>query len=283
MVCVRSLAIVVGCERGQMYPLPTSTSNIKWNVYSRFVLIDTNDHTYTRVIDLNILDERLAAARMFRNSFQQGFLSIFNIVGSNPLAIWQTCVCDNGICRRLTDEDINSSALELTSPNVTTTFITAPAKPHESLAIKLPFFIISLKNLNRYFSFEIQVLDDTNCLRRFRLSNFQSKTRVNCFGAQMPLALQPGWNIVQINLADFTRRAYGTNFIETTRVQVNANVRIRRIYFADRLWDEGDKPEDYQLPIPAVRECRVHDSRKVEQLKQPAPPPSPSHTQTSAV
>jgi hypothetical protein len=41
-----------------------------------------------------------------------------------------------------------------------------------------------------------------------------------------------GWNQIQFNLSDFTRRAYGTNYIETLRVQIHANCRIRRYPFA---------------------------------------------------
>lgn len=194
---------------------------------------------------------------MFRNTYQQGFVSLFNIVGSNPLAIWHTTTAQDGTCRRLTDEDINSMSLDLCSTNSATTYISTPSHSKDSLAIKLPFFIVLLKNMNKYFSFEIQVLDDNNCMRRLRFANFQSKTRVNNFGAQMPLALQPGWNVVQINLADFTRRAYGTNYIETMRVQVNANVRLRRIYFMDRLYEEWDKPDEYQLPVSHLRNGRM--------------------------
>lgn len=34
----------------------------------------------------------------------------------------------------------------------------------------------------------------------------------------------------------------GTNYIETLRVQVHANCRIRRIYFSDRLYSEEELP-----------------------------------------
>jgi len=37
----------------------------------------------------------------------------------------------------------------------------------------------------------------------------------------MPMRLDDGWNQIQFNLSDFTRRAYGTNYIETLRVQVS--------------------------------------------------------------
>lgn len=77
-----------------------------------------------------------------------------------------------------------------------------------------------IKNLKKYFTFEVQVLDDKNVRRRFRASNYQSTTRVKPFICTMPMRLDDGWNQIQFNLSDFTRRAYGTNYIETLRVQV---------------------------------------------------------------
>merc|ERR1711964_298523 len=77
----------------------------------------------------------------------------------------------------------------------------------------------------------VKVLDDKNIRRRFRASNFQSTTRVKPFICTMPMRLDEGWNQIQFNLSDFTRRAYGTNYIETLQIQLHANCRIRRIYF----------------------------------------------------
>jgi len=97
----------------------------------------------------------------------------------------------------------------------------------------------SMKNqLKKYFTFEVQVLDDKNVRRRFRASNYQSTTRVKPFICTMPMRLDEGWNQIQFNLSDFTRRAYGSNYIETLRVTIHANCRIRRIYFSDRLYSE---------------------------------------------
>ena len=56
-----------------------------------------------------------------------------------------------------------------------------------------------------------------NVRRRFRASNYQSTTRVKPFICTMPMRLDEGWNQIQFNLSDFTRRAYGTNYIETLR------------------------------------------------------------------
>lgn len=65
-----------------------------------------------------------------------------------------------------------------------------------------------------------QVLDDQNFRRRFRVSNYRTTTRVNPFVCMMPIRLEVGWNQIQFNLSDLTRRAYGTRYIETMRVQV---------------------------------------------------------------
>jgi len=66
----------------------------------------------------------------------------------------------------------------------------------------------------------------------------------------MPMRLDDGWNQIQFNLADFTKRAYGTNYVETLRVQIHANCRLRRIYFSDRLYAEDELPAEYKLFLP---------------------------------
>ena len=77
------------------------------------------------------------------------------------------------------------------------------------------------------------MLDDKNVRRRFRASNYQSTTRVKPFICTMPMRLDDGWNQIQFNLSDFTRRAYGTNYIETLRVQVRKEGKRERESLAD--------------------------------------------------
>lgn len=208
---------------------------------------------------------------MFKNTFQSGFLSILYSIGSKPLQIWDKKV-RNGHIKRITDNDIQSLVLEIVGTNVSTTYITCPADPKKTLGIKLPFLVMIIKNLKKYFTFEVQVslnniinqniarrlgssltfqiLDDKNVRRRFRASNYQSTTRVKPFICTMPMRLDEGWNQIQFNLADFTRRAYGTNYVETLRVQIHANCRIRRVYFSDRLYSEDELPSEFKLFLP---------------------------------
>lgn len=165
------------------------------------------------------------------------------------MQIWDKEVV-NGQIKRIQDEDIQSNVLEIVGSNVQTTYITCPADLSATLGIKLPFLVLIVKDLKKYFTFEIQILDDKNVRRRFRASNFQAVTRVKPFICTMPLRLDEGWNQIQLNLADYTRRAYGTNYVETLRVQVHAKCRLRRIYFADRLYSEEELPPEFKLYLP---------------------------------
>ena len=140
--------------------------------------------------------------------------------------------------------------LKVAGVNVSTTYITCPADPKMSLGVKLPFLVLLIKNLKKYFTFEVTILDDKNVHRRFRASNYQSTTRVKPFICTMPMRLDEGWNQIQFNLADFTHRAYGTNYVETLRVQIHANCRIRRIYFAEKLYPEEELPKPFRLYQP---------------------------------
>eukprot|EP00439_Symbiodinium_sp_Y106_P073230 s340_g13.t1 len=133
-----------------------------------------------------------ASSRMFKNTYQSGFLSILYSIGSKPLQIWDKKV-RNGHIKRLTDSDIQSSVLEIMGTNVSTTYITCPADPSKTLGIKLPFLVMIIKNLKKYFTFEVTVLDDKEVRRRFRASNYQSTTRVKPFICTMPMRLDEGF------------------------------------------------------------------------------------------
>lgn len=64
----------------------------------------------------------------------------------------------NGHIRRVLDEDVKSLVLEIAGTNVATTYVTCPIKPRASLGIRLPFLVLIVKNMKKYFTFEIQIL-----------------------------------------------------------------------------------------------------------------------------
>lgn len=70
--------------------------------------------------------------------------------------------------------------LEIAGVNVSTTYISCPADPKKTLGVKLPFLVMIIKNLKKYFTFEVTVLDDKNVHRRFRASNYQVRRHAPC-------------------------------------------------------------------------------------------------------
>ena len=73
---------------------------------------------------------------------------------SKPLQIWDRNV-RNGHIKRLTDSDIQSSVLEIMGTNVSTNFITCPIDNNKTLAIKLPFLVMIIKNVSIPLSWQL--------------------------------------------------------------------------------------------------------------------------------
>ncbi|KRX92476.1 UPF0468 protein C16orf80, partial [Trichinella pseudospiralis] len=162
-------------------------------------------------------------------------------LGNDPLQIWDKQAV-RGSIKRLEDEDIQSEVIELSSSTVCETFISCPISSGDVLAIKLPFLILTVRNMEKYFSFEIHILDSAGVQRRFCVNNFQSCCRIKPDICTVPLRMESGWNTVQFNLMDFTKRAYGTNFIEAQRIIIYANCRLRRVFFSDKPYREDEIP-----------------------------------------
>ena len=145
---------------------------------------------------------------------------------------------------------------------VNTSYIYLPKNQKKKLGIKHPIITFVIKNvyqpplclipkqLKKYVSLMIEILDDKGIKRKFIANNFQTTTRVKPFVCSMPMTMEDGWNQININLLDFTRKAYGTNYVETLRVQIHANCRIRRIYFSDKQYEEKDLPKEFRLFVP---------------------------------
>lgn len=185
---------------------------------------------------------------MFKNNFQSGFISILYSIGVKPLQNWHMEV-KNGHIKRVVDNDMQSSVLEIIGANVNLNFISLPEDENMSLGIQMPNFVMQVKNLKKYFTFEITILDDKGVKRKFKACNFQTLTRVKTNQCIIPLKLEEGWNQIFFNLNDFVKRAYSTNYKETLHVQVHANCRIKRLYFTDQPQNSRKIPPEYKAFI----------------------------------
>ena len=130
--------------------------------------------------------------------------------------------------------------------NVNNNFISLPSDDKKTLGIKMPFLVLQVKNLKKYFTFEVTIIDDKNIRRTFKACNFQTLTRVKPNFCSIPLRLDDGWNQIFFNLVDFVKRAYSTNYVETVKVQIHANCRIRRIYFTTEPQNSKKIPPEYK-------------------------------------
>eukprot|EP00958_Prasinococcus_capsulatus_P019494 scaffold2408_cov386-Prasinococcus_capsulatus_cf.AAC.2 len=177
---------------------------------------------------------------------------------------------------------IQSDVLELRGENLAKNFAECPGDPSKTLGIKLPFLTLLLKPLEEeggrrfFFSFEVQSVDNTHATRRFRGSNYETTAQNHEAVCTLPLTLSKarddpraapppsragpltggvraraqGWNTVTMDLADFTKRAYGTVHQETQRVKIHANCRVRRVFFSDQVYPPDALPTDFKLFLP---------------------------------
>ncbi|KAL8442389.1 hypothetical protein Emed_007301 [Eimeria media] len=120
--------------------------------------------------------------------FQSGYISILYSVGSHPLQLWARKAGGGGSISKRQDEALGAPVIELRGP-VPACHICCPPDPEKSLGITLPVIVLLLKNMNKLFSFEVQVVDNKGIKRRFRASNFQTAARVKPYLCTMPLRL----------------------------------------------------------------------------------------------
>lgn len=56
--------------------------------------------------------------------------------------------------------------------------------------------------------------------------------------------------MIQFDMVDFCKKIYNTTYKETLCVKVNANCRVRRIYFSDRLYGEEELKYEFRFFLP---------------------------------
>ncbi|XP_060843629.1 cilia- and flagella-associated protein 20-like [Rhopalosiphum padi] len=184
---------------------------------------------------------------MFQTKFQAPLFTAYYSVGSRPLDNWAVHQCKEGEMQQVLDEEIKSNVLQIQSPNVNACYITSPLNSKSSLGIRLPIMTLLVKNLGQFFTFEITILDSENIRRRLRVSNYHTSKKLSTFMVTMPICLNEDWNHLNVKMAEITSKSFNTTYVETVRVQVHANCRLRRIYFSDQVYRDDELPNDYRM------------------------------------
>lgn len=183
---------------------------------------------------------------MFRNAQGSSFLSILYSMVNRPLLLWDKKI-RNGHVKRLVDPDFQNLVLEIAGTKLASNYITCPADLKKTLGIRFPVLNLTVKNMNKFFAFDVQILDDKEVRRRFRVSTSTANAEVKPFTCKLPLILEEGWNQITFPLNEYTKQIYGTTYVETLRVQIYSNCRIRRVYFSDRLYTEEELPTEFKM------------------------------------
>lgn len=132
------------------------------------------------------------------------------------------------------DAELGSDAVELLGPQAR---ITIPCKAD------LPFLILHLKDLNKFLSVEIAVVDDTRRVRRITATNRVSTARIEADAATIPLLLDHGvWNYVCLPLHTLSSNAFGAVFKYCKEVSVTANTVLGRAFFTDKQYEDAELP-----------------------------------------
>uniref|UniRef100_A0A8C7YEV8 CFA20 domain-containing protein n=1 Tax=Oryzias sinensis TaxID=183150 RepID=A0A8C7YEV8_9TELE len=184
---------------------------------------------------------------MFRQAYQVGFFSVLSAVGGHPFQNWQMEPLTGFWTRTLKDSS-KTSSLTPFGEFCHTTNISCPADPTKTLGIKSPFLVFILKT-TELFSFEVQILDDKKVRRWLKWSTIHKEKKVNHFRANLPFQ-GDGWRRLVFDLQNITNTSFGSSYMETLPIQINANCWIRRVYFTDREYSEDEIPNDFKLPLP---------------------------------
>ena len=107
----------------------------------------------------------------------------------------------------------------------------------------LPFLVMHIKDLSKFSSVEVAIVDATRRVRRISMSSKVSATRIDADRCTMPLLLDDNaWNYVCLNLSDITHTAFGVAFSFAKEIIVTSNMVLGRIFFTDKQYEDAELP-----------------------------------------
>ncbi|GFU58841.1 cilia- and flagella-associated protein 20 [Nephila pilipes] len=169
---------------------------------------------------------------MYRNIHQEGYFTLLNCATMKPLQGWDVKT-RNGKIEKLTDDEIQSVALEIVEDGERNPCITFPSGV-DTLGVTFPFLVLNLKDLKRNFTLEVLVLDDKDIPRLLRLTNYQPGTLLKKRSgshrrrgmAVQAIHMVGDWYQHELDLVDLVKKAFKTKYKETLKVRVSLRKRV---------------------------------------------------------
>ncbi|OQR85414.1 hypothetical protein THRCLA_10705 [Thraustotheca clavata] len=109
------------------------------------------------------------------------------------------------------------------------------------------YLVFFAKNLDAFFTFEIEVLDEKKEYRTLTITNARSLARVNASHVQMPLAFGKGWQYFYVDLQSVVHDAFGTQHVATVQLRLMASCRLLRVFFQDVKYSYAELPLDLAI------------------------------------
>jgi len=130
------------------------------------------------------------------------------------------CIPQGPDCNVIDDSELGIDVIEVTGEKSSMIFPTN--------GCKYPYLVLHVKNMSRFMSLELVLLDNTNKLRTFRLSNRRTTAVIEPQTCDLPLDIGDGWQYLCIDLNDMLYRSYGTG-LKTCREIVVCGYRVTSI------------------------------------------------------
>jgi Protein of unknown function (DUF667) len=132
------------------------------------------------------------------------------------------------------DDEANCDVVELLGPQAR---LVIPCK------CDLPYFVIQMKDLGKFTSVELAVVDDNRRIRRLHCTNKVSVTKIDADVCTMPLLLdEKCWNYICLDLVDLAATAFGVTFKYCKEVVITSNTAVARVFFQDKRYEDAELP-----------------------------------------
>lgn len=107
----------------------------------------------------------------------------------------------------------------------------------------LPYLVLQVNDLDKFCSVDLTVVDMHRRVRKVSLTNRQTMTRVQDDSCSMPLVMVKGWNYVNLDLPDISRRAFGVDHKYCKCISIHGSLRVGKVYFQREVFDDSQLPE----------------------------------------
>ena len=117
------------------------------------------------------------------------------------------------------------------------------------------YLTLHLKELDKFLSFSVTVLDEEMKQRVFQVSNKRShavisnEKKMDADGNEveysvctLPLVIDKGWQMTCLDLVDLCKNAFGTEKPNTLAITVRGECRVSKIFFHNERYSDAEMP-----------------------------------------